>query len=147
MKLQCHLITSENVQDQAYAIREEVFVDEQQVSHEDEYDQYEKESHHFIALDGAYPCGTARWRTTNEGIKLERFAVRKSYRGKGVGSLLVETVLQHIAGLPETAGKKIYLNAQLPALPLYAKFGFKPEGNRFMECNIEHQKMILDGKD
>lgn len=127
---------------QAYQVRGEVFIDEQQVAREDEYDAYEEESYHFIALDGDIPCGAARWRVTDEGVKLERFAVRKAYRGQGVGSLLVKSVLEDIASQPEAAGRKLYLNAQLGALPLYEKFGFKPEGDRFMECNIEHQKMI-----
>lgn len=141
-QLTCHYINNSALQRQARAIREEVFIQEQHVPPEDEYDQFEVESHHFIALDGEYPCGTARWRITSEGVKLERFAVRKPYRGKGVGSLLVVTVLKHIAERAEAAGKKLYLNAQLGALPLYTKFGFRPEGERFMECNIEHQKMV-----
>lgn len=140
--LKAQYIDNEQLLEQAYAIREEVFVVEQQVAREDEYDEYEKESHHFMAFDGDYPCGAARWRITNDGVKLERFAVRKSYRGRGVGSLLVQAVLEHIHRHPVASGKKMYLNAQISALPLYEKFGFKPDGARFMECNIEHQKMI-----
>ena len=135
------LIDSQDLLQQAFAVREEVFVDEQRVAREDEY-EYEEESHHFIALDGDHPCGAARWRETEEGSKLERCAVIKSYRGKGVGSMLVQSVLDHIAQTPENAGKKFYLNAQISALSLYEKFGFRPEGKRFMECNIEHQKMV-----
>lgn len=140
--LRVQYIDSGQLLEQAYQIREEVFMIEQQVAREDEFDAWENESYHFIALDGDYPCGVARWRSTGEGIKLERFAVRKSHRGKGIGSLLVEGVLDHISRQPEATGKKLYLNAQITALPLYEKFGFRPEGERFMECDIEHQKMV-----
>ena len=140
--LTVQIADNDTLRQQAFKLREEVFVHEQKVSREDEFDSFESISHHFIAHDGDIPCGAARWRTTNEGVKLERFAVDKGYRGRGVGSLLMESVLEHIASQHETAGKKLYLNAQITAMPLYAKFGFEPEGNRFMECNIEHQKMI-----
>ncbi|MBL3658518.1 GNAT family N-acetyltransferase [Fulvivirga sediminis] len=125
-----------------YDIRREVFIDEQNVPEEEEYDQYEDSSYHFVAWDDQVPCGAARWRETADGIKLERFAVIKSRRGKGVGSALVKAVLEHVASLPDTEGKKLYLNAQVSAMPLYAKFDFNPEGERFMECDIEHQKMV-----
>lgn len=138
------LADSNKLLKQAFRVREEVFINEQQVAREEEFDIFEDESHHFVAHYGDVPCGAARWRTTEEGIKLERFAVKKAYRGRGIGALLVESVLEHVAVQPDTAGKKLYLNAQLTALPLYEKFGFRPEGERFMECNIEHQKMVRE---
>ena len=68
-----------------FNIREAVFVKEQEVPQEEEYDDFEESSTHFLAMVGNEPAGTARWRTTDKGIKLERFAVLKSFRGKGVG--------------------------------------------------------------
>lgn len=140
-RLKVQYIDNDELLTKAYAVREEVFIKEQQVAREDEY-EFEEESHHFIVLDGDEPCGVARWRMTGEGVKLERFAVKKSYRGKGIGTLLVQGVLDHIQQQPFAASKKLYLNAQISALPLYEKFGFKPEGERFVECDIEHQKMV-----
>lgn len=140
--LKAELIEDKETLNQAYAIRQEVFIDEQNVPSDEEYDEFEETSYHFIARYDGEPCGAARWRQTADGVKLERFAVRKPFRGKGVGSCLMQAVLDHVATIPETSGKKVYLNAQITAMPLYEKFSFKPEGERFMECDIEHQKMV-----
>ncbi|TAF67374.1 MAG: GNAT family N-acetyltransferase [Cytophagales bacterium] len=130
-------------QEKAFAIRQKVFVEEQQVPAEEEYDEYEQISTHFLATDEAEnPCGTARWRITEKGIKLERFAVLAPYRGKGVGTALVKKVLEDIAEQTKQAPTLLYLHAQIQAMPLYQKFGFQPIGDKFEECNIEHFKMI-----
>ncbi len=123
----------------AFEIRRKVFVEEQQVPPDEEYDEFEESSIHFLAQHNGISAGTARWRKTENGIKLERFAVLKEFRGKGVGSALVEAVL---ADLPETEGQ-IYLHSQEHAMPLYARFGFAPVGERFFECEMPHFKMII----
>ncbi|MGA0558698.1 GNAT family N-acetyltransferase [Larkinella sp. VNQ87] len=130
---------------QIFAIREEVFVKEQNVRKEDEYDEFEPTSRHFLALHDGTPCGTARWRTTSKGIKLERFAVLAAFRGKGVGQALVQAVLDDVFSQQPEPIESVYLNAQVTAMPLYAKFGFKPVGPMFEECGIQHYKMVLPG--
>ncbi|MBK6264747.1 GNAT family N-acetyltransferase [Marivirga sp. S37H4] len=130
---------------QIFSIREEVFVKEQKVAPEEEYDQFEETSFHFIAKDEEdNPCGTARWRFTDKGIKLERFAVLKSARGKGVGQVLVKAVLDNIRAHPESKGKKMYMHAQLQAVSLYSRFGFEKVGEQFEECNIMHYQMEMN---
>ncbi|MFC5408298.1 GNAT family N-acetyltransferase [Larkinella bovis] len=126
-----------------FAIREEVFVKEQHVPKEDEYDEFETLSRHFLAKWDGIPCGTARWRRTSNGIKLERFAVLARYRGKGVGQALVRTVLEDVFSQQPEPIESVYLNAQLSAMPLYAKFGFVAVGPQFEECGIQHYKMVL----
>ncbi len=131
---------------QIFSIREEVFVKEQKVASEEEYDEFEESSIHFIAKDEqGNPCGTARWRFTDNGIKLERFAVLKSARGKGAGQALVRAVLDNIKEKPEAKGKKLYMHAQLPAVSLYSRFGFEKVGEQFEECNIMHYQMEMEG--
>jgi predicted GNAT family N-acyltransferase len=120
-----------------FAIRKIVFVEEQNCPPELEWEN-EEVSTHFLAMSDNVPCGACRWRKTESGYKLERFAVLKEYRGKGVGRALVATVLEN---LPPDADY-IYLNAQLDAMSLYAKFGFKPEGEQFEEAGIQHYKMV-----
>jgi len=138
-------------QDPAYQearnIREKVFIIEQKVPVEDEYDEFEESSRHFIAyLDDDEAVGTARWRFTEKGAKLERFAVLAEHRGNGVGGELVKAVLEDISGHPDAAGKKRYLHSQVDAVNLYARKGFKPQGDQFDECGIMHYYMEIDGR-
>ncbi len=128
----------------AQKIRYDVFVIGQHVPEEEEIDQFEEESYHFLALADEIPCGTARWRFTENGIKLERFAVLEKYRGLGIGSSLVSVVLKDIANHPDSRGKMLYLHAQLEAMRLYSKHGFKKVGELFQECDIDHYKMIKE---
>ncbi len=122
----------------AFAIRHEVFVVGQGCPAELERNQ-EEESHHFLALVNDDPAGASRWRKTDNGIKLERFAVLDQYRGQGIGQALVKAVLND---LPADT-KYIYLHAQSPAVGLYEKFGFEKVGPEFEEAGIRHYKMVL----
>ena len=125
----------------ARQIREDVFVVEQKVPLEEEYDDFDATARHFLAFDQEQAVGTCRWRVTEKGVKLERFAVLADARGKGVGSALVQATLTDIAQSEEAKDKVYYLHAQLDAMPLYAKHGFEPEGEHFQECDIWHCKM------
>lgn len=136
-------ITDKKSQEEAFRIRETVFVFEQEVDPNLEYDEFEEVSTHFLARLEGKPVGTARWRFTKSGVKLERFAVLKEARGKGVGQALVSALLADVNANPETKGKIKYLHSQLTAIPLYAKFGFEKAGEMFEECNIKHFKMEL----
>lgn len=141
MNLKVITIQKKEDLDKAFKIRGEVFIEEQKVPREEEYDAFEEESVHYLALFDTEPCGTCRWRFTGEGIKLERFAVSKSYRNKKVGSALMKACLDGISNHEDFKGQLLYLNAQIEAMPLYTKFGFQPTGNTFLECDIVHQKM------
>ena len=135
------LITEPSQMQAALRIREEVFVQDQHVPAEEEYDAFEDTSRHFLAMVGSEPAGTARWRLTGKGVKLERFAVLSRYRGTGIGSALVKAILDDIYATDDTKGHLLYMHAQLTAMPLYAKFGFQPVGEMFEECAIQHYEM------
>jgi|ERR1017187_6776483 predicted GNAT family N-acyltransferase len=122
-------------------IRKKVFVEEQNVNREDEFDEFDTTSNHYLAYYGPIKAGTARWRITEEGIKLERFAILKKYRNKGIGTAILNKVMEVV----KKEGKKIYLHAQLPAIKFYERAGFVKEGNMFSECNIDHYKMVYKG--
>jgi predicted GNAT family N-acyltransferase len=136
-QLQIIKITTKTQLEQAFLIRRTVFVEEQNCPPELELAN-EEESTHFLATIDHQPCGACRWRKTDKGYKLERFAVLKEYRGKRVGQALVAAVLDD---LPEDA-HYIYLNSQLDAVGLYSKFGFTVEGEQFGEAGIQHFKMV-----
>lgn len=123
----------------AFVIRKKVFVDGQGVPANEEYDEFDDTANHFLVLFDAEPIGTARWRKTKDGVKLERFAVLDNYRNKGVGIMLISSVLEDV---PKPS--YVYLHAQLPAKNVYERAGFKVVGEKFMECNIEHYKMQMN---
>lgn len=131
------IIKSEREMTESREIRQVVFVEEQQVAPEIEYDQYEDTSTHVLARIGNKAVGTARWRKTDQGFKLERFAVLNSTRGKGVGLALVNFVLDQIGDK-----FKSYLYSQVSAIGFYEKLGFKAEGEIFYEADIPHRKMV-----
>lgn len=139
MKVLVNKVSSAGDLELAFSIRHKVFVDEQHVSPEEEYDEFEPVSAHFLARLNGIPAGTARWRKTTHGYKLERFAVLKEFRGSGVGSALMKALL---SDLPADASS-VYLNAQLDARKLYEKFGFRQEGEEFLEAGIRHYRMRL----
>jgi predicted GNAT family N-acyltransferase len=122
--------------EKVFAIRREVFVDEQNCPPELEW-EYEEESNHFLATIDGEPAGASRWRKTDKGFKLERFAVLKDFRGYGVGQALVRAVLDD---LPKEA-TYVYMHAQIQAVTLYERFGFVRTGPEFEEASIRHYKM------
>lgn len=129
-------VSTETELEKVFAIRRKVFVDEQNCPPELEW-EYEDESVHFLATVDGQPAGAARWRQTDKGFKLERFAVLKEFRGYGVGQALVKKIL---TDLPSGAAY-IYLHAQLHAVGFYAGLGFVAEGPLFEEAGIQHYKM------
>jgi len=121
----------------ALRIRQTVFVEEQNVPPEIEYDEFETVATHILASINDKVVGTARWRKTESGYKLERFAVLAEFRGQGVGDSMVSFILTQIH--PEAF---IYLNSQVSAISFYARLGFKAVGEIFYEADIPHRKMV-----
>ncbi|MDB5145167.1 MAG: family N-acetyltransferase [Mucilaginibacter sp.] len=136
-KVEVKKVTDPAELEKVFAIRREVFVGEQNCPPELEW-EHEEESNHFLATVDGVPAGASRWRKTDKGYKLERFAVLKNFRGEGVGQVLVQTVLDD---LPKDADY-VYLHAQVQAVSLYERFGFEKTGPEFEEAGIMHYKMI-----
>lgn len=123
---------------EAFSIRRKVFVEGMNIPVEIELDKYDKIAHQIIAYADEIPAGTARWRKTKEGMKLERFAVLPKFRLLGIGKALAEYILKTLKN-----EKNIYLNSQHTAIGFYEKLGFYKKGKSFKEAGILHQKMFL----
>jgi predicted GNAT family N-acyltransferase len=140
--------------ERAFFIRRIVFIEGQDVPEEDDFDGLDEIATHILAVDiNEKAIGTARFRVTEKHednspkkIKLERFAVLEEDRGKKVGQRMVEFALQQIQKKEEfKTVEMIYLHAQLAAVSLYERCGFKKEGDIFDESGILHYKMIYKG--
>ena len=129
--------------DAAFTIRSNVFVEEQGVPATKEHDEHDRrDARHYLAraADGT-PAGAARWRETENGVKLERFAVLAGFRNQQIGAALLRAVLADVRA--EQPAAEVYLNAQLRAVPFYERHGFHSVGEMFEEANIQHYKMVL----
>jgi predicted GNAT family N-acyltransferase len=122
------------------AIRTEVFVHEQQVPTELEWDAEDERAWHVLATtpEGAM-VGTGR--LLRDG-HIGRMAVLRPWRGRGAGGALLMELLR----IAEGAGlKELALNAQTHAIGFCARFGFVPEGETFLEAGIPHIAMRRPG--
>ena len=139
MKINVKIITSENNLKIAFAIRKKVFVEEQKVPEDIEWDEFEYNANHVLAYIQDKPVGTARWRQTRKGVKLERFAVLPEFRSFGVGKNLVQFILNELMN-----SETIYLHAQEHVIKFYEYFGFVKKGCKFFEADIPHWLMELE---
>jgi predicted GNAT family N-acyltransferase len=120
------------------AVREPVFVVEQQVPLEMEWDELDPQCRHVIARDDQHqPIGTGRLTPEH---KIGRMAVLKEWRGRGVGEALLLALIEQAR---ELALAEVSLHAQVDAIGFYEKFGFESYGERFEEAGIQHQSMRL----
>ena len=116
----------------ASAIRHEVFVQEQAVPVELELDEHDAIALHALAMHDGTPVGTAR---LLPDAHIGRMAVRKAYRGQGIGGLLLQALMQEARRRGDT---HVVLAAQCHAQAFYRAHGFETEGEIFMDAGIEH---------
>lgn len=140
MSVDVHVIaaTWDEHRDILRAIREEVFIVEQEVPRSLEWDGEDSYSTHFLAINaiGEY-VGCARLLTNGQ---IGRMAVLASHRGKGIGALLLTAAVD--AG--KAAGfDRLFLHAQRYAELFYRQGGFLPYGEEFMEADIAHIAMEM----
>lgn len=138
LRIESFSAENEDLIHDAYKIRHTVFVDEQHVDKNLEYDGLDSEAVHYMVYFDEKPVATARWRETKEGIKLERFAVLTEYRNKYIGAFLLVQILEEL----KKSKKRIYLHSQDTAVNFYKRNGFEIVGDSFIEANIVHFNMI-----
>lgn len=133
------LVCDQAMLDDAFAVREAVFVQEQRIDHAVEFDGLDQGSDHLLAKIGDQAVGTLRLRKVDDQTsKIERVAVLKSARSLGIGALLIEAAVHR---LYEQGVGDALLHAQTHALGFYKKFGFEAYGGVFDEDGIPHQAM------
>jgi len=122
----------------ARTVRDAVFVVEQKVPVELEWDEWDARCDHALALDAqSNPVGTARLLPDGH---LGRMAVVAEWRGRGVGRALAQALLQKAR---ERGMLRIVLHAQTHATGFYRKLGFEVFGAEFEEAGIAHIAMSL----
>ncbi|WP_049922482.1 GNAT family N-acetyltransferase [Halopiger djelfimassiliensis] len=138
-EIEVRVAETERERDDAFAVRHEVFVEEQGVDEELEYDEYDADAVHFVAYDGDDPVGAARLRDAGDGVgKVERVAVLGPRREEGIGRSLMAAVEQRAASLEFTT---LTLHSQTHAADFYRVLGYERAGEEFEEAGIPHVAM------
>ncbi len=129
---------------QSMKIREEVFIQEQEIDPSLEVDEYEESCNFFLTFLDHHPVCTGRLREAGEKIKFERIATLKKYRGQGLGKHLMESMMKFAeARFPDL---KPFMHAQLSAAGFYEKTGWVRVGDIFDEAGIPHVAMTYNRK-
>jgi predicted GNAT family N-acyltransferase len=138
-QLEIHVVDWHDKRDALQGIRKAVFIDEQRVPKDLEWDGLDSTCTHFLATIGSIPVATAR--LTPQG-QIGRMAVLQHHRGKGIGSQLLKKVIAHAKHIGH---KQVFVHAQVDVIKFYEQHGFIAEGEVFMDAGIEHQgmKMLL----
>jgi predicted GNAT family N-acyltransferase len=120
-------------------LRIRVFCDEQGVDPALEVDGLDDEATQIVALDESGVIATCRLRYPEAGVcKLERMVVDARQRKLGVGGRLMDWAEEEARA---AGAKTMVLNSQLRAQAFYASHGYEPEGETFLDADIEHIRM------
>jgi len=125
------------LQSAAKFIRTEVFIQEQKIAAEDEWDQDDKHAVHFILYDQTRAIATARL-LPNHWIG--RVAVLKTDRGRGLGKALMQAIIKYAQ---EQQLDQLCLSSQVHATSFYQELGFACFGEVYEDCGIPHINMHL----
>jgi predicted GNAT family N-acyltransferase len=126
-------------------IRQQVFIDEQGVFPDEEWDGLDGTAQHYLAYMGPIAVATARLRRVQENgdheyAKIERVCVLKAFRGKGIGYQLLQSLIEDAIaeGLND-----LRLEAQNIAIPFYEQLGFEAYGDSYLDARIQHRRMKM----
>ncbi len=125
----------------ARALRTRVFVDEQKIPAELEWDDADAGAQHAVVFNRfEQPLATGRLLQHAPGVgRIGRMAVHQAVRGSGIG----RGVLDALVDLARRRGDhEVVLHAQMSAMPFYLRAGFAAQGETFVEAGIEHVEML-----
>jgi predicted GNAT family N-acyltransferase len=138
-KFSYKLVTGDVELQEAFEVMRQVFVREQNISEDLVFDGHDNEALHMVVKDGERVIGSARVKfLAGNQAKLERMAVLKRYRRKGIGKemlLFLDTVWK------DKQVQQIIIHAQLEVVPFYKLCGFDELGLPFRKAGIKHIKM------
>ena len=138
-KFSYKLVTGDVELQEAFEVRRQVFVREQGISEDLVFDEHDREALHMVVKDGERVIGSARVQfLTDNQAKLERMAVLKRYRRKGIGK---EMLLFLEAVWKDKQVQQVIIHAQLEVVPFYKLCGFDELGLPFSEAGIKHIEM------
>src|SRR5699024_8312914 len=136
--MEFNIVKTEKGLKDAYHVRTVVFIEEQGVSEEEEYDALDEEAIHFVGYQDGTPVAASRMRFLDEYAKLERVCIIKEERGKGYGRDIILFMEQIAKEKGYNASK---LNGQTYAEPFYQKLGYETISGEFMDAGIPHVAM------
>jgi len=138
-KLSYKLVANDRELEEAFEVRREVFVEEQGISEDLVFDGHDGEALHMVVKDGQRVVGTARvLLLADNQAKLERMAVLKPFRHKGIGRGIVSFLNEE---LRKRQLEQIILHAQYTVVAFYKSCGFEESGLPFWEAGLKHVKM------
>lgn len=137
--MKIELVNTAKQQQDEYAVRQTVFVDEQRVPPELEIDDLEDKAIHFVGYQGEQPIAAGRVRLVDDYGKLERVCVLKEFRGKSFGKQMINEMERVIANKGLYKAK---LNAQTHAEEFYKSIGYQTISDEFMDAGIPHVTMV-----
>lgn len=138
-------IKTEEDKKRCFALRETVFVGEQGVPFELDFDGSDDNAQLLLIVVDGKDAATGRCMLCEDGYTIGRVAVLKQYRGKGIGREVVNSLTDYI--FDELGVKKCSIHSQLHAEGFYKSLGFKPVGEVFTEAGIEHIAMVKEALD
>jgi predicted GNAT family N-acyltransferase len=137
-----HAVAWQDAEPLLRAVREAVFIHEQRVPEELEWDGLDEACRHVLALnENGQPIGCAR---LTPKAQIGRMAVLPEWRLQKVGTAMLEALLQDAR---QHHLDTVMLHAQLQAVPFYRRFGFTEYGEEFMDAGIPHIAMRRDVAD
>lgn len=125
------------------SIRREVFIEEQGCSEREDRDGFDEAALHLMVYVDEAPAATGRIWHDGKGFRIGRLAVRKEYRGQGIGDLALRLLLYKAFN---SGAETLNVNAQTYLSAFYKKFGFKECGEEFIDAGRPHIPMSV-GKD
>jgi len=124
-----------------FAVRREVFVEEQKIDKAEEYDAFDAQALHLMVYVDEQPAATGRIWHDGSGFRIGRLAVRKPYRGQKVGDLALRLLLFKAFS---SGAESLTISAQTYIAGLYQKFGFRAFGEEYIEAGIPHITMRVN---